>query len=75
VIAGHKEPTQKDDAGGLTTTKAYLKDFDEAAASSKSASQLQAKMKAKYPKLAMDIVLQIGAAAQFPAAVAEGSKN
>jgi glyoxylase-like metal-dependent hydrolase (beta-lactamase superfamily II) len=75
VIAGHKEPTQKDDASGLTTTKAYLKDFDEAAAASKSASQLQAKMKAKYPKLAMDIVLQIGAGAQFPAAVAEGSKN
>jgi glyoxylase-like metal-dependent hydrolase (beta-lactamase superfamily II) len=75
VIAGHKEPTLKDDASGLTTTKAYLKDFDEAAAASKSASQLQARMKAKYPKLAMDIVLQIGAGAQFPAAVAEGSKN
>jgi glyoxylase-like metal-dependent hydrolase (beta-lactamase superfamily II) len=75
VIAGHKEPTQKDDTSGLTMTRAYLKDFDEAAASSKSASQLQAKMKAKYPKLAMDLVLQIGAAAQFPAAVAERSKN
>jgi glyoxylase-like metal-dependent hydrolase (beta-lactamase superfamily II) len=75
VIGGHKEPTLKDDAGGLTTTKAYLKDFDEAAAASKSASQLQAKMKAKYPKLAMDIVLQIGAGAQFPATVADGSKN
>ena len=47
----------------------------EAAAASKSASQLQAKMKAKYPKLAMDIVLQIGAGAQFPATVAERAKN
>jgi glyoxylase-like metal-dependent hydrolase (beta-lactamase superfamily II) len=75
VIAGHKEPTQKDDASALTTTKAYLKDFDEAAAASKSASELQAKMKAKYPKLAMDFVLQVGAAAQFPAAVAEGAKK
>jgi glyoxylase-like metal-dependent hydrolase (beta-lactamase superfamily II) len=75
VIAGHKEPTQKDDASGLTTTKAYLKDFDEAAAASKSASQLQAKMKAKYPKLAMEIVLQVGAGAQFPAAVAVGARR
>jgi glyoxylase-like metal-dependent hydrolase (beta-lactamase superfamily II) len=75
VIAGHKEPTRKDDASGLTTTKAYLRDFDEAAAASTSASQLQAKMKAKYPKLAMDIVLQIGAGAQFPTAVAEAAKK
>jgi glyoxylase-like metal-dependent hydrolase (beta-lactamase superfamily II) len=75
VIAGHKDPTQKDDASAITTTKAYLKDFDEAAAASKSASQLQSKMKAKYPKLAMDIVLQVGAAAQFPAALAEGAKK
>jgi glyoxylase-like metal-dependent hydrolase (beta-lactamase superfamily II) len=75
VIAGHKEPTQKDDASGVATTRAYLKDFDEAAASSSSAPQLQAKMKAKYPKLAMDIILQIGAGAQFPPAVAEAAKK
>jgi glyoxylase-like metal-dependent hydrolase (beta-lactamase superfamily II) len=68
VIAGHKEPTYKDDASGITTTRAYLKDFDEVTAASTSAGQLQAKLKAKYPKLAMDIVLQIGAAAQFPVA-------
>jgi glyoxylase-like metal-dependent hydrolase (beta-lactamase superfamily II) len=70
VVAGHKEPGLKDDASGIAATKAYLKDFDEAAAASKSAAELQAKMKAKYPKLAMDIVLQIGAGAQFPAAPA-----
>jgi glyoxylase-like metal-dependent hydrolase (beta-lactamase superfamily II) len=75
VIAGHKDPTLKDDASGLTTTQAYLKDFDQAAASSKSAGQLQARMKAKYPRLAMDIILQIGAGAQFPATVAAAPKN
>ena len=53
----------------------WLADFDEAAASSSSAPQLQAKMKAKYPKLAMDIILQIGAGAQFPPAVAEAAKK
>ncbi|HXJ19200.1 MAG TPA: MBL fold metallo-hydrolase [Polyangia bacterium] len=75
VVAGHKEPTLKDDASGITATKSYLKDFDEAAGASKSAAELQAKMKAKYPKLAMDIVLQIGAGAQFPAPAAEGTKK
>ncbi len=75
VIAGHKDPTLKNDASALSTTKAYLKDFDEAVAASSSASQLQAKMKAKYPKLAMDIVLQIGAGAQFPAAAAQQAKK
>jgi glyoxylase-like metal-dependent hydrolase (beta-lactamase superfamily II) len=71
VVAGHKETGLKDDASGITATKAYLKDFDEAAAASKSATELQAKVKAKYPKLAMDIVLQIAANAQFPAPPAE----
>jgi glyoxylase-like metal-dependent hydrolase (beta-lactamase superfamily II) len=75
VICGHKEPSQKDDASAITTTKAYLKDFDEVAAASKSASELESKMKAKYPKLAMDFVLHVGAAAQFPATVAQGAKN
>ena len=70
VIAGHKDPKLMDDASGIAATKAYLKDFDAAVATSKSAAELQAKMKAKYPKLAMDIVLQIGAGAAFPAAPA-----
>jgi glyoxylase-like metal-dependent hydrolase (beta-lactamase superfamily II) len=70
VVAGHKDPKLKDDASGIAATKAYLKDFDAAAAASKSAEELEAKMKAKYPKLALDIVLHIGAGAQFPAAPA-----
>jgi len=75
VVAGHKDPTLKDDAGSLSMTKAYLKDFDEAVAASSSASQLQTKMKAKYPKLAMDGVLHIGAEAQFAAATAQQAKK
>ena len=67
VVAGHKDPKLKDDASGIVATRAYLKDFDAAAAASKSAEELEAKMKAKYPKLALDIVLHIGAGAQFPA--------
>jgi glyoxylase-like metal-dependent hydrolase (beta-lactamase superfamily II) len=67
VVAGHKDPKLKDDATGIAATRAYLKDFDVAVAASKSAEELEAKVKAKYPKLAMDIVLHIGAGAAFPA--------
>jgi glyoxylase-like metal-dependent hydrolase (beta-lactamase superfamily II) len=68
VIAGHKDPKLKDDSSGIAATRAYLKDFDAAVAASRSAEELEAKMKAKYPKLALDIVLHIGAGAVFPAA-------
>jgi glyoxylase-like metal-dependent hydrolase (beta-lactamase superfamily II) len=70
VVAGHKDPKLKDDVSAIEATRAYLKDFDVAAGASKSAEELEGKMKAKYPKLVMDIVLHIGAAAQFPAAPA-----
>jgi glyoxylase-like metal-dependent hydrolase (beta-lactamase superfamily II) len=66
VVAGHKDPKLKDDITGVSATRVYLTDFDEAAAASKSAEELEAKMKAKYPKLQLDIVLHIGAGAAFP---------
>jgi glyoxylase-like metal-dependent hydrolase (beta-lactamase superfamily II) len=74
VVAGHKDPKLKDDASGIAQTRAYLKDFDVAVAASKSAEELEAKVKAKYPKLAMDIVLHIGAGAAFPTAPAAAKK-
>jgi len=70
VVAGHKDPKLKDDMTGITATRVYLTDFDAAAQASKSAEELEAKMKARYPKLQMDIVLHIGAGAQFPTAPA-----
>jgi glyoxylase-like metal-dependent hydrolase (beta-lactamase superfamily II) len=75
VIAGHKDPKLKDDATGIAATRGYLKDFDAAVVASKSADELEAKVKAKYPKLAMDIVLHIGAAAQFPPPAAAPAKK
>jgi len=68
VVAGHKDPKTKDDAAGIDQTRAYLKAFDEAVAASKTADELEAKMKAKYADLRLPIVLHFGAAAQFPAA-------
>ena len=68
VVAGHKEPARKDDAAGIDETRGYLKAFDEVLAASKSADEVETKMKAKYPKLALEVILHFGAAAQFPAA-------
>jgi glyoxylase-like metal-dependent hydrolase (beta-lactamase superfamily II) len=68
VIAGHKDPKLKDDASGIEATRGYLKAFDQALAASKTADELETKLKAKYPGLALPIVAHFGAAAQFPAA-------
>jgi glyoxylase-like metal-dependent hydrolase (beta-lactamase superfamily II) len=66
VIAGHKDPKQKDDAAGIDATRAYLDVFDAAVASSRTAAEVQQKVKAKYPTAQLDIILQIGAGAAFP---------
>jgi glyoxylase-like metal-dependent hydrolase (beta-lactamase superfamily II) len=68
VIAGHKDPKQKDDAGAIDATRAYLDAFDAAVASSKTSAEVQQKVKAKYPDAQLDIILQLGADAAFPAA-------
>jgi glyoxylase-like metal-dependent hydrolase (beta-lactamase superfamily II) len=74
VVAGHKEPAHKDDATAINETRAYLRVFDEVVAASKSAGEVESKMKAKYPKLALDVILHIGATAQFPAAAVPAGK-
>ncbi len=68
VIAGHKDPKYKDDVAALKATRDYLTDFDAAVASSKSAQEVQDKVKKKYGDLQLDVILQFGAGAQFPAA-------
>lgn len=66
VIAGHKDPRQKDDAGAIDATRAYLDAFDAAVASSKTSAEAQKKVKAKFPAAQLDIILQLGADAAFP---------
>ena len=65
VIAGHKDPKLDDSPDGLKQTRDYLDAFDAAVASSKTPEEVQAKIKAKYPDLQLDIILQLGAGAQF----------
>jgi glyoxylase-like metal-dependent hydrolase (beta-lactamase superfamily II) len=67
VVAGHKDPKYKDDPAGLDAARGYLEAFDAAVASSKTAAEVQAKVKAKYPEAQLDIILQLGAGAAFPA--------
>ncbi len=69
VIAGHKDAKAKDDVGGVKWTRDYLEAFDAAVASSKSADEVTGKLKKQYADAQLDVILQIGAGAQFaPAA-------
>ena len=67
VIAGHKAATAKDDASSVKWTKDYLAAFDAAVASSRTAEEVVTKVKAKYKDAQLDVILSIGAGAQFAA--------
>jgi glyoxylase-like metal-dependent hydrolase (beta-lactamase superfamily II) len=65
VVPGHQKPEKKLDPQNVTFTKNYLVAYDEALGASKTATELQSKIKAKYPDAALDVVLKIGAEASF----------
>jgi glyoxylase-like metal-dependent hydrolase (beta-lactamase superfamily II) len=65
VVAGHKAPDAKDDASAIEFTRAYLKAFDEAVKGSKTAADAQAKIKAKYADLPLDVIAKLGTEAQY----------
>jgi hypothetical protein len=44
-----------------------MQDYSTALASSKSADEFKAKVKAQYPKLGTEGLLELGAASAFPA--------
>jgi len=67
VIAGHKDPKVKDDPSAVKATREYLEAFDAAVASSKTAADVQQKLKARYGGYQLDIILQLGAEAAFAA--------
>lgn len=67
VIAGHKDPKLDDTAAGIDQTRAYLDAFDAAVASSKTSDEAQAKVKKQYGTLQLDIILKLGADAQYAA--------
>jgi glyoxylase-like metal-dependent hydrolase (beta-lactamase superfamily II) len=65
VVPGHQKPEGQQNPANVQFTKDYLAAFDDAAASSKNASELQTKLKAKYPDAALDVILKIGSEAAF----------
>lgn len=70
VIPGHQIVGAPNDASVLVLMKKYMQDSDEAQASSKSADEFRLKMKALYPNLGVDGLLNISASAAFPAKAA-----
>jgi glyoxylase-like metal-dependent hydrolase (beta-lactamase superfamily II) len=65
VVPGHQVPARAQDPANLTATRDYLAAFDAAVADSKTPDELQQKVKGKYPDLALDVILKIGAEASL----------
>ncbi|KAA2243865.1 MBL fold metallo-hydrolase [Chitinophaga agrisoli] len=65
VVAGHKNPTAKDDAASLDLTKGYLAFYDSVLPTATSSADFQTKIKAQYPNLQLPIILQLAADAAF----------
>jgi glyoxylase-like metal-dependent hydrolase (beta-lactamase superfamily II) len=68
VVPGHQKRDAKDDAASLAFMGTYLAAYDDALAASKTSEELQAKVKQKFPDLALVVILKIGADAAFPPA-------
>ncbi len=67
VIPGHQIAGAPNDASVLNFMKKYMHDSDAAQASSKTADEFKSKMKALYPNLGIDGLLDISARVAFPA--------
>jgi glyoxylase-like metal-dependent hydrolase (beta-lactamase superfamily II) len=67
VVPGHQVEGAPNDASVLAFMKKYMQDYSAALASSKSADEFKAKVKAQYPKLGTEGLLDMGAASAFPA--------
>lgn len=49
VVAGHKKPGLPDDASAIVYTRRYLQVFEQAASTSKTSTELSAKIRAAFP--------------------------
>jgi len=66
VVAGHKDPSKEDNVETLAFMKDYLHFYDEARAAADSKEAFIAKIKEKYPSLGLEVILQLGAGAEYP---------
>ena len=61
AVAGHKAPGATNGVDAITFTRGYLEAFEYELPKAKDADALIAVMKERYPDLAMDFVLELGA--------------
>ena len=66
VIPGHQKPDLTQKPSSIAFTKEYLAAYEESLASARSAADLEARLKARYPDTALDAILRIAAEAAFP---------
>lgn len=65
VVPGHQKPEKTGAPANLAFCKDYLTAYDQAVAGAKTAEDVQKTVKAKYADLGLEMVLEIGAKAQF----------
>jgi glyoxylase-like metal-dependent hydrolase (beta-lactamase superfamily II) len=61
VVAGHMTPTAAADASAINHTKTWLLAFEEELAKAADSAALNAAMKARFPRLGMEVAIDIGA--------------
>jgi glyoxylase-like metal-dependent hydrolase (beta-lactamase superfamily II) len=66
VVPGHQKPERTYKPSSIDFTKTYLAAYDESLAAAKNAADLQARIKARYPDVALDAIVRIAAEAAFP---------
>jgi glyoxylase-like metal-dependent hydrolase (beta-lactamase superfamily II) len=65
VIPGHQVPGARNDLSAIDFMRKYMQDWDASVAASKSADELIAQMKKRYPGLGMENLMTGGAQAAF----------
>ncbi len=66
AVAGHKDPAKTDDPSCIRFMKEYLRYFDAAIITSKTADELKATVKKKFTGLGLEVILNISSGVAFP---------
>jgi glyoxylase-like metal-dependent hydrolase (beta-lactamase superfamily II) len=65
VVPGHQKPDKTQEPSALNFTKEYLTTYDQELLVSKTPSELESKMKKRYPDAELDVIVKLGAEAAF----------
>jgi glyoxylase-like metal-dependent hydrolase (beta-lactamase superfamily II) len=66
LVAGHQAQGSPNDPRAMNFMRLYIRDFEQFKAASSSAEELKKKMLAKYPKLALENLLDSAVSRAFP---------